>query len=325
VPAGRDHAPGEREYGADIKLPPRTPEAARNPEFEPGERTAGTEDPRQLAQSCARIGDVTQWVRERDGIEGVVVERQRLGISVHEADVRRQAAPGLGKHLGARVDADDAAPLLREQLPRDGTCSGRDVEDRVGRADVDVRHERAPPARVLAQGQERGVPVVRRPERCEERPRDGGLGHVAESILDPVALADDVDRIAAAAAKHTAPGERVAAVLATEPMPGERVYLAAFEGEEGTESWLALDDEGALVTDRKLVRDAAAIAALCEIAEESRDVAPAEGLRLASPSYLDGLGAKNENGDVLGALQGALPAVEELTRDVEGNYKLELT
>jgi hypothetical protein len=140
-----------------------------------------------------------------------------------------------------------------------------------------------------------------------------------------VALADDVDRIALAAAKHSAPGERLAAVLATEPVSGERVYLAAFEAEDETQSWLALDDEGAPVTDRKLVRDAAAIAALVEIAEESGDVPAADGPRLASSSYLDGLGAKNQNGDVVGALQGALPAVEELTRDVEGNYKLELT
>jgi hypothetical protein len=137
-------------------------------------------------------------------------------------------------------------------------------------------------------------------------------------------LADDVQRIAVAAAKHAGDGERVAAVLATEPVSGQRVYLAAFAAEDETQSWLALDDDGAPVTDRKLVRDAAAIAALCEIAEESGDLPAEEGPRLASPSYLDGLGAAKQNGDVVGALQGALPAVEELTRDVEGNYKLEL-
>lgn len=140
-----------------------------------------------------------------------------------------------------------------------------------------------------------------------------------------MALADDVKRIALAAAGYAEEGERVAAVLATEPVSGERVYLAAFEGEDEAQSWLALDDEGAPVSDRKLVRDAAAIAALCEIAEESEDVAPGEGPRVASPSYLDQLGAAKQNGDVVGALQGALPAVEELTRDVEGNYKLELS
>jgi hypothetical protein len=140
-----------------------------------------------------------------------------------------------------------------------------------------------------------------------------------------VALADDVQRIASVASKHAGDGERVAAVLATEPVSGERVYLAAFQAEDDVQSWLALDDDGAPVTDRKLVRDAAAIAALCEIAEEDAEVPTGEGPRLASPSYLDGLGAREQNGLVLGALQGALPAVEELTRDVEGNYKLELS
>lgn len=140
-----------------------------------------------------------------------------------------------------------------------------------------------------------------------------------------MALADDVQRIAAAAAKHAGDGERVAAVLPTEPQSGERVYLAAFEAEDETPSWLALDHEGAPVTDRELVRAAAAIAALCEVAEESGEVAVAEGLRVASPSYLDGLGPRNMTGDIVGALQGALPAVEELTRDVEGNYKLQLS
>jgi hypothetical protein len=44
---------------------------------------------------------------------------------------------------------------------------------------------------------------------------------------------------------------------------------------------------------------------------------------VASPSYLDSLGA-GAAGDVAGALQGALPAIDELTRDLELNYKLEL-
>ena len=45
--------------------------------------------------------------------------------------------------------------------------------------------------------------------------------------------------------------------------------------------------------------------------------------RLASPAYLDSLGAA-ANGDVAGALQSALPAIDELTRDLELNYKLKL-
>jgi hypothetical protein len=143
-------------------------------------------------------------------------------------------------------------------------------------------------------------------------------------MLGGVGLSDDVTRIAAAAGAYARPGEEVAAVLPTEPGDGERLYLCGFEGGEGVQSWLALDDEGGPVLSRKLVRDAASIAALCEIAEESLgDAAPLE-LRVASPSYLDALGARAENGEVTAAIQGALPAVEELAKDVESNYKLEL-
>jgi hypothetical protein len=81
-------------------------------------------------------------------------------------------------------------------------------------------------------------------------------------------LADDVARIAAAAARFAAAGERVAGVLAAEPLPGGRVYLCAFESAEGR-AWLALADDAEPVSDRGLVREAATLAALCEVAEES--------------------------------------------------------
>jgi hypothetical protein len=143
-------------------------------------------------------------------------------------------------------------------------------------------------------------------------------------MLGRVGLSDDVTRIAAAAGAYAHPGEEVAAVLPAEPAGGELVYLCGFEAADGTQSWLALDDQGSPVLSRKLVRDAASIAALCEIAEESVDgSAPAE-LRVASPSHLDSVGAEAQNGGVAAAIQGALPAVEELAKDVESNYKLEL-
>jgi hypothetical protein len=78
------------------------------------------------------------------------------------------------------------------------------------------------------------------------------------------------------------------------------------------------------VTSRTRVRDAASIAALCEVAEESAELPPAAEPRVASLAYLDSLGAESRNGGFAAALQGALPAVDELAKDVEGNYKLEL-
>jgi len=82
-----------------------------------------------------------------------------------------------------------------------------------------------------------------------------------------MSVAEDVGRIASAAAGFAGPGENVAGVLATETL-GMRIYLCAFESAEGR-VWLALGDDGAPLTERRLVREAASIAALCEVAEES--------------------------------------------------------
>ena len=139
-----------------------------------------------------------------------------------------------------------------------------------------------------------------------------------------MSLSEDVGRIAEAAARYVAPGEELAAVLPVEPASGERVYLCAFAQADGTQSWLALDDRGSPLTNRTLIRDAASIAALVEIAEESAaSIVNSDEPRFASPAYLDSLGAA-ANGDVAGALQSALPAIDELTRDLELNYKLKL-
>lgn len=80
-------------------------------------------------------------------------------------------------------------------------------------------------------------------------------------------VAEDVARIAGAAAGFAAPGEELAGLLVAETL-GRRVYLCAFSSAEGR-TWLALDDDSQPLTDRQLARDAASIAALCEVAEES--------------------------------------------------------
>jgi hypothetical protein len=142
-------------------------------------------------------------------------------------------------------------------------------------------------------------------------------------MLGEVGLSDDVTRIAAAAHAYARPGEEVVAVLAAEPGGSERIYLCAFELADGAQSWIALDDLGAPVASRKLVRDAASIAALCEIAEESVEGEHPEP-RIASPAHLDAVAARASDG-VAAAVQSALAAVEELAKDVESNYKIKLT
>jgi hypothetical protein len=82
-----------------------------------------------------------------------------------------------------------------------------------------------------------------------------------------MSVAEEVGRIASAAAGFAEPGEDLAGVLATETL-GRRIYLCAFQSAE-RRAWLALGAEGEPLTDRRLVREAASLAALCEVAEES--------------------------------------------------------
>jgi hypothetical protein len=82
-----------------------------------------------------------------------------------------------------------------------------------------------------------------------------------------MAVAEDVVRIVGPAAAFAAPGEELVGVLVAETL-GRRVYLCAFSSAEGR-AWLALGDDAQPVTDGQLVREAASLAALCEVAEES--------------------------------------------------------
>lgn len=74
-------------------------------------------------------------------------------------------------------------------------------------------------------------------------------------------LAEELERIAASSG--------ATAVLAAEAQPAERLYVCAFDEPGGARSWLALDREGEPVADRRRVRDAVTILALCELAEET--------------------------------------------------------
>jgi hypothetical protein len=80
-------------------------------------------------------------------------------------------------------------------------------------------------------------------------------------------VADDVARIAGAAVGFAAAGEDLAGVLVAETL-GRRVYLCAFESADGR-AWLALGDDAQPVTEGRLVREAASLAGMCEVAEES--------------------------------------------------------
>jgi hypothetical protein len=173
-----------------------------------------------------------------------------------------------------------------------------------------------------------------------------------------MALADDLERIAAAAA---AQGE-VAAVIAAEPASGRRLYLVALQV-DGARRWAVFDDAGTLVDRRDDVRDTASIIAMCELAEdlagggdldelrarlaqvriverppgieEAEDAALAlertigAPPRVATPAFLDDVGiATVRLEQALGelsspfseAIRGAAGAVDEFVREVERDY-----
>ncbi len=177
-----------------------------------------------------------------------------------------------------------------------------------------------------------------------------------------MALADDLERAAAAAAPH---GE-VSAVLAAEPAPGRRAYLVAL-GQGEARAWLVLDEACVPVTSREQAREVASIVVLCELAAELAGGGQLDELRvrlvqlrlteqpdgidaaeeaalaleraigappvLASPAYLDGVGAATKALErALGehaspfanALASTAGAVEAFVAEVEGRHVLPL-
>jgi len=133
-----------------------------------------------------------------------------------------------------------------------------------------------------------------------------------------VALDADLRRTAEAAVAYAGDGEELVGIVPAEPASGLRLYVCAF-GREEEATWLVLDATGVPVEERALVRDAVSIAALCEVAEEAAGIEP-EAPRVASPAYLDELGASS-GPELAGAVKDATASVEELLRDVERSYK----
>ena len=84
-----------------------------------------------------------------------------------------------------------------------------------------------------------------------------------------MALSDDLEQIAKAAAAFAAPGERVTGILSAEPLHSGRVFLCAYATGDERPAWLALDAGGTPVASLSVVREAAKLAALVEVAEES--------------------------------------------------------
>jgi hypothetical protein len=82
-----------------------------------------------------------------------------------------------------------------------------------------------------------------------------------------MALSDDLERIAAIAEPYAGEGEQIAGIVVAEPLGLGRIYLCAYARGEAR-AWLAFDEAGVPVESLQAVREAASLAALCELAEE---------------------------------------------------------
>jgi hypothetical protein len=98
-------------------------------------------------------------------------------------------------------------------------------------------------------------------------------------LLLAVTLEDQIVGAREAAASFASAEEEVVGVVPAETSAGRLVFLCAFGRSGGEERWLALDGANAPVLDRALVHEAASIAAMCELAEESAGGGDLEALR----------------------------------------------
>jgi hypothetical protein len=82
------------------------------------------------------------------------------GYPFGQFGVRGEAGARPAKHLVALVEADDLTVAAADKLAGDQAGAGGYIEDALPWLRGDRLHQRAPPARVLAEAEERTHPVV---------------------------------------------------------------------------------------------------------------------------------------------------------------------
>jgi hypothetical protein len=363
APAVAEGPAREGQTGADVELPRRTREAARNAELERCDDSTPSRHASEFAEGRAGIVHVAKEVRDSEVVEGRVRERHGLGRRLHEFDPGAEPLPRSAEHLCALVDSRDAVSPAQE-LGCDEAGAGRGVEH-VAVVARQAGDEELAPERVLPERQDGADAVVGGAERREELP---GVDRRHGAYCGEMALADEIERAALSTAAHVGEADSVSGVLPTEAEPGRRVYLCSVDGADGTRGWLGVGEDGSMVTSRVEVRAAVSIAALCEVAVDSAGggdldaliasladlrarEAPegiedaeraAEALRdvvgappqLATPARLDAIGAATRRleqeldpggaSPFTAALKSAQNAVSELQREVEAGYLVDL-
>jgi hypothetical protein len=129
-------------------------------------------------------------------------------------------------------------------------------------------------------------------------------------MLVLMSLESDLERIAEAAASFAEQSETLVGIVPAEPAPGLRLYLCAYQRSSGDTTWLVIDEAGRAVSERSLVREAASIAAMCELASEGAGGGDLDGLRsrLAELRHTENPIGVDEAEQAVEALQSVLGA-----------------
>src|SRR5258706_5534428 len=153
---------------ARVEIPKRMPEAAGHCELDHRDPAAGLHHARELAHGRGGVLDVPQEIRERQMVERLVRERDALGPSFDELLEDAGPLPRDREHVGALVEPDDAAAVAPHKRLGDHARAGRDVEHAIAGTRSDRVDERAAPARILAEREDRTDAVVRPADAGED-------------------------------------------------------------------------------------------------------------------------------------------------------------
>src|SRR5258706_6927334 len=153
---------------ARVEIPKRMPEATGDSELDHRDPATGLHHARELAHGRDGVIDVPQEIREGQMVERLVRERNGFGPRFDELLENAGPLARDREHVGALVESDDATAVAPHERLGDHARSGRDVEHAIAGTRPDRIDERAAPARILPEREDRRDAVVRPADARED-------------------------------------------------------------------------------------------------------------------------------------------------------------
>jgi hypothetical protein len=115
-------------------------------------------------------------------IERRIPEGEPFRAGAHEAGEQAIPIARRGEHVGALIQADDAAGVPLAERARDEAGPGRDIENQLAWLRIDRCDERPAPAGILTEREDRGNAIVGPPDPGEDARCIGGRRYGAKSF-----------------------------------------------------------------------------------------------------------------------------------------------